>query len=152
MGHHASDTRPLHVLTGHLYRYVIVASDQRAFSPEAVDQPGLSVLWLLPRGLLCGCVYFTETKGWPLLTVETVAIGDSKSTNERGPYLFGSSGLPSFEIFVLPWQLLSAHCKIFFFSPYTLSFHLSPPPPRTRCRQSCWVVCLSVCVSGLCIE
>ncbi len=34
-----------------------------------------------------------ETReGWPLLTVETEANRDSKSTNERGPSLFGSLG------------------------------------------------------------
>jgi hypothetical protein len=27
---------------------------------------------------------------WPLLTVETEVNGDSKSTNERGPFLVGS--------------------------------------------------------------
>ncbi len=31
--------------------------------------------------------------GWPLLTVETELIGDSKNTNERGPSLVGSLGL-----------------------------------------------------------
>jgi len=35
-----------------------------------------------------------ETRdGWPLLTVETEVNGDSKSKNERGPFLFGSLGL-----------------------------------------------------------
>jgi len=29
-------------------------------------------------------------EGWPLLIVETELNGDSKSTNERGPYLVGS--------------------------------------------------------------
>jgi hypothetical protein len=33
-----------------------------------------------------GLVLIRETReGWPLLTVETEVIGDSKSTNERGP-------------------------------------------------------------------
>ena len=32
-------------------------------------------------------------EGWPLLTVETEVNRDSKSTNERGPSLVGSSGL-----------------------------------------------------------
>jgi hypothetical protein len=31
--------------------------------------------------------------GWPLLTVETEVNGDSKCTNERGPFLVGSLGL-----------------------------------------------------------
>ncbi len=34
-----------------------------------------------------------ETReGWPLLTVETEVNGDSKSTNEKGPFLVGSLG------------------------------------------------------------
>ncbi len=32
------------------------------------------------------------TEGWPLPTVETEVNGDSKSTNERGPFLVGSLG------------------------------------------------------------
>jgi hypothetical protein len=32
-------------------------------------------------------------EGWPLLTVETEVNGDSKRTNERGPFLVGSLGL-----------------------------------------------------------
>jgi hypothetical protein len=35
-----------------------------------------------------------ETReGWPLPTVETGVHGDSKSTNERGPFLVGLLGL-----------------------------------------------------------
>jgi hypothetical protein len=35
-----------------------------------------------------------ETReGWPLLTVENEANGDSKSTNDRGPFLVGSLAL-----------------------------------------------------------
>ncbi len=32
-------------------------------------------------------------EGWPLLTIETEVNGDSKRTNERGPFLVGSLGL-----------------------------------------------------------
>jgi hypothetical protein len=48
-----------------------------------------------------------ETReGWPLLTVETEVNGDSKSTNERGPFLVASLGLSCHaEIFVQPWLL-----------------------------------------------
>jgi hypothetical protein len=42
-------------------------------------------------------------EGWFLLTVETEANGDSRSTYERVPSLVGSFG--SFEIFVLPCPL-----------------------------------------------
>ncbi len=46
-------------------------------------------------------------EGWLLLTVETEVNGDSKSTNERGPFLVISFGLAVMvqEIFVLPWLL-----------------------------------------------
>ncbi len=49
-----------------------------------------------------------ETRdGWPLLTVETEVNGDSKSTNERGPYFGWFVGLvvPIQEIFVQLWLL-----------------------------------------------
>jgi hypothetical protein len=48
-----------------------------------------------------------DKRGWPLLTVETEANGDSKSTNERGSFLGWFVGLvvPVQEIFVLPWLL-----------------------------------------------
>jgi predicted peptidase len=49
-----------------------------------------------------------ETReGWPLLTSETEANGDSKSTNKKGPSLVGSLGsrVPVQEIFILPWLL-----------------------------------------------
>jgi hypothetical protein len=42
------------------------------------------------RGLTSWRLYTRER--WPLLTVETDVNGDSKSTNERGPYLVGSLG------------------------------------------------------------
>ncbi len=46
-----------------------------------------------------------ETReGWLLLTAETELNGDSKSTNERGPFSFGLLGVvvPVRKIFVLP--------------------------------------------------
>jgi hypothetical protein len=47
-----------------------------------------------------------ETReGWPVLTVETEANGDSKSTYEKGSSLVGSFGSPVPKIFVLPWLL-----------------------------------------------
>ena len=47
-----------------------------------------------------------ETReGWPLLPVETEVNGDSKSTNESGPFLVDSLGLPCRykRFFVLTW-------------------------------------------------
>jgi hypothetical protein len=87
-------------------------------------------------------------EGWPLLTVDTEAIGVSRSTYERGPSLVGSFvGLVVLlqEIFVLPWLLQVAQYKIFFSSPYTISLHLSLLPSKLA-RQSCCVACLSICV------
>ncbi len=54
----------------------------------------------------------TETReSWPLLAVETEVNGDSKSTDERGPSLVGSSGL-------------SCQYKRFFFSLGCSSVHV----------------------------
>ncbi len=59
--------------------------------------------------------------------------GDSKSTNERGPYLvawFVRLVVPVQEIFVLSWLLQSAQYKIFFSSKYTISIPLSLSPSK----------------------
>ncbi len=86
-----------------------------------------------------------ETReGCPMPTVETEMNGDSKSTNKRGPSLVDSLVQ---ETFVLPLPLLSAQCKIFFSSSYTISITLSPSP-RLLGRQPSWVAYLLVCVSG----
>jgi hypothetical protein len=47
-------------------------------------------------------------EGWPLLTVEIEANGDSKSTNEKGSSFLGwfvRLLTPVQEIFFLPWLL-----------------------------------------------
>ncbi len=98
---------------------------------------------------MLGCVGDRKTRGgWPLLTVETEVNGDSQSTNERGHSLFGSLGLlcrfreidfcPALATLVDPLQ------DIFF-----LTVHNFYPAPSKEGRQSCWVACLLVCVSGL---
>ncbi len=81
-------------------------------------------------------------------SVETEVNGDSKSTNEKGSFLcwFVGLGIPVQEIFVMPWLLLSAQCKIFFSSSYTISITLSPSP-RLLGSQPTWVAYLLVCVS-----
>ncbi len=49
----------------------------------------LSVLFSWSK-LSVGCVIPKETReGWPLLTVETEVNGDSKRTNEKGPFFVG---------------------------------------------------------------
>ncbi len=76
-----------------------------------------------------------KDRGWPLLTVETEVNGDSKSTNERVPFLVGSLGS-------------LCQNKICFSSPYTISLPLSPSPSKLG-RQPCWVTFLLVFISGL---
>jgi hypothetical protein len=45
-----------------------------------------------PAGIAVQRPEIPESGGWPLLTVETEATGDSRSTYERGPSLIGSLG------------------------------------------------------------
>jgi hypothetical protein len=85
---------------------------------------------------------------WPLLTVETEVNEESKSTNERGPFLVGELlGLvvQVQDIFfclgcsiVVPVQNNSS-------SPYTISIPMSPSPCQPD-RQPSWLA-LSSCVS-----
>jgi hypothetical protein len=94
---------------------------------------------------------FRETREeWPLLTVENKVNGDSKRTNERGPFLVGSLGLSCrYKRFLFCLDCSSRpQYKILFSSPYTISKPLSPQPSKLD-RQPCWVACLLVCVSGL---
>ncbi len=71
------------------------------------------------------------TKLWPLLTVETEANGDSRSTNERGPAFVGPLCLGCSS-----WPSTNS-----FSSPYTISVCLSSSPSKLA-RQSCRVACL----------
>ncbi len=73
-----------------------------------------------------------ETReGQPLLTVETEATGDSKSTNERGPSLVGSlirwacrAGTKSFYSAL---AALDGQVKTFFFTLYCTLFQILCP-------------------------
>jgi hypothetical protein len=59
-----------------------------------------------------------ETReGWPLLTVETEANGESRSTILKGSFLGWLVGLvvPVQEIFVLPWAALVGTVQNIFF-------------------------------------
>ncbi len=88
-------------------------------------------------------------EGWPLLTVETAVNGDSRSTNEKGPFLVGSLGLLAdtrefcFALAALVVQ------NIFFLTALYFSSYV--PIASKLGRQLCWVACLSVCVSGVVI-
>jgi hypothetical protein len=63
-----------------------------------------------------------ERGGWPLLTVETEVIGNSKSTNGRGPSLVGLLGLACqykrLLFCLVPWLLKSARTNVFFLTVY----------------------------------
>jgi hypothetical protein len=77
-----------------------------------------------------GGVTTRETReGWPLLTVETEANGDSKNTNERGGWFVGL--VPVQETFILPWLLWSAPSKKYFFPHSTLFQFMCPHRPAT---------------------
>ncbi len=94
-------------------------------------------------------------EGSPLLTVETEVNGDFKvkTTNERGPSLFGSLGLSCrYKRFASCLGRPSRpSSKYFFYSFFIVSVHLSPSP-RKLGRQSCWVACLLICISGILTE
>jgi hypothetical protein len=67
---------------------------------------------------------------WPLLTVETEVNGNSKSTNERGPFLVGSLGLPyRYKRLLFSLGCSSRPCTKYFFPHRTLfQISLSPSP------------------------
>ncbi len=92
-----------------------------------------------------------ETReGWPLLTVETeLQSMGTQRVQMKGSFLCWFVGLvvPVQDFFVQPCLLQSAQYKIFFSSPYIISIHLSPSPNKLG-RQSCWITCFLVCVSG----
>jgi hypothetical protein len=82
------------------------------------------------------------TEVWPLLTVETEVNGDSRSTNLRGPSMVGSLGsLCRYKRF-----LYCLGCCIFFLALHYLS--LLVPIAHQLGKQSRWLTCLLICVSG----
>ncbi len=88
-----------------------------------------------------------ETReGWPLLTVETEANGDSMSTRVL-PWLVRWARRAGTRYVCPALAALVGHIQnTFFSSPYTISIHLSPSPSKLS-RQSCRVTCLLICVS-----
>jgi hypothetical protein len=73
-----------------------------------------------------------ETKeGWPLLTVETEMNRDSKSTNERGPFLAVSSGLSCrYKSCLFCVKFSSRPSTKYFFPHRTLFYFLWPHRPE----------------------
>ncbi len=97
------------------------------------------------------CSYYTyrqreQREGWPLLTVETEANGNSKSTGSSFLGWFVELVIAVQEIFC-PAQdaLVGPVQNISFSHQYTISIHLSPLPSKLG-RQSCWVACHLKCV------
>jgi hypothetical protein len=90
-----------------------------------------------------------ETReGWPQLTVKTEANGDSKRTNERGPFLVGSLGLSCRykRFFSALAALVGPIQKMFFLTVHY--FKSFAPSPSKQGRQPCWAAFLLVYVSG----
>jgi hypothetical protein len=78
--------------------------------------------------------------GWPLLTVETEANWDSKSTNERGPSLVGLF-VPVQETFIHALAALVSPVQNIFSSPYAISIYVLLHQINLG-RQPCRAVCL----------
>jgi hypothetical protein len=88
-----------------------------------------------------GGVHSRETTdGWLLLTVETTLYGDSKSTNERGPFSFVvtwacRAGTRDFySVFTACHSRPIAKKK--FSSPYSISIHLSSMSSKLAGQQT----------------
>jgi hypothetical protein len=80
--------------------------------------------------------------GWPLLTVETVVNGNSKRTNERGPFLVGSLGLSYWYKRILFCLDCSSRLSTKYFFPHSTLFQQLSSSPSKLVRQPCWVACL----------
>jgi hypothetical protein len=90
----------------------------------------------------------TYREGWPLLTVETEANGDSKSTNEQGlPWLVRCAHRAGTRDFCPALAALVAPVQKVFFLTRTLFQFICPHRTAIWGKQSCRVVCLLVCVS-----
>ncbi len=79
-----------------------------------------------------------ETReGWPLPTVETEVNGDSKKTNERGPFVAGSLDLSCrHKRFCSSWAALVDLVQNIFSSMYTISIPQFLCPPRQQAGQA----------------
>jgi len=79
----------------------------------------------------------TETgEGWPLLAVETVANGDSWSTNDKGSFLGWFVRLvPVQGTFILPFLLYSRPSTKYLFPHCTLFLFMCPYRPATWARS-----------------
>ncbi len=86
---------------------------------------------------------------WPMLPVETEVNGDSKSTNERSPFLVGSLGFScQYKRFLSCLGCSSRPSRKYYFPHHTLFQLIRSLRPSKLGRGSCWVACLLVYVSG----
>ncbi len=88
-------------------------------------------------------------EGWPLLlTADSEANGDSRSTYERGPSLVGLLGsMCRYKRFMSCLGCSSRPSTKYFFINVRYSLHLYPSLSKLD-MQSCRVTCLLICVSG----
>jgi hypothetical protein len=88
--------------------------------------------------MMYNAMLLRETReGWPLLTVETEVIGDSKSANDRGPSLIGSLGLSGqYKTFLFCLGCTGRPNTKYFFLTYTFSILLSSSASKLG-RQPC---------------
>ncbi len=88
-------------------------------------------------------------EGWPLLIVETEVNGESKSTMKGVlPWLVRWAYRAGIRNFCSALPFLVGPVQNIFFLTVHSTIPLSPSPSNLG-RQSCWVACFLVCVSGV---
>jgi hypothetical protein len=126
-----------------------VTSAPPTLSPARISSYLYSPSSPLCHSLCChnfsGFLAGRETReGWPLLTIETEANGDSKRAVSWLDRWVCRAGTRDF-LFCLGCSCRPS-TKYFFSSSYIISIPLSPSASKLG-RQPCWVACLLVCVS-----
>ncbi len=93
------------------------------------------------------CYIVESREGWPLLTaVETEVNGDTKSTNESGPFLVGSLGLSCRYKRFLFYLGCSSRPSTKYYSNYFRSF--VPIAQQSGPASALGLLSVIVCVSG----
>ncbi len=106
-------------------------SKQKFHYPRTLQEKRVNIVPCLPGAS-------RETgEGWPLLTVETEVNGDSKSTNERGPFLVGSFGFSCwYKRFLFCLGCSSLPSTKYFFPHHTLfQLHYKKDPKTAPCQD-----------------
>ncbi len=125
MGHHASDTRPLHADWPFVQVWYSGQWPTGLFT-RSRGSAGTFCSAVVISCLLYECVYFTETRGGER-GMANVANGDTKSTNEIGPSLVGSLGLSCWYKRFLFWLDCSCRPSTKYFFLTVHSFHFICP-------------------------